>query len=399
MSLTGFGSTPASSDDAGTQVVENNSSLAGKLAALQILNARLIYLHDDQLLYEEMINAARKIIGCDFCALYTHDSEELSLVLRAWSGYHSSVAGTVFSLNEGNGILLQAFLEEYLVCVHDVAENPEEVQLDPDVRSALAIPIVSKHGPVGIIQFASRRREAFSDQDIHLCSMLVDQMAFCLENIVLLEELTATRDAVIHGMALLAESRDGHIGGHLKRICSYARHLARRLHREPDYYHRVDEEYVEIIARSAALHDIGKVGIPDTILLKPDRLTDSEYEIMKTHSSIGGDLLEKLMDGHGSFFMLRMGADVAYGHHERWDGKGYPRGRRGEEIPLAARIVSICDFYDALISRRIYKDPVPHDRVCEMVQEGAGAQFDPHLVEIFLSESEAIRRIQAENQD
>jgi putative two-component system response regulator len=236
-----------------------------------------------------------------------------------------------------------------------------------------------------VIEVGSREADAFSSQDVQLASMLVDQMAFSLENIQLLEELTASRDAVIHGMALLAESRDAHIGGHLNRICAYSRHLSQKLMRLPRFKPDVDDKFVETITRSAALHDIGKVGIPDHILLKPGKLTPEEYETMKTHSDIGASLLNELMRDHGAFYMLKMGAEVAVGHHERWDGTGYPEGLQAEQIPLSARIVAICDVYDAMTSRRVYKEAMDHHEAYTYIVERPGSQFDPHLVEVFKS--------------
>jgi HD-GYP domain-containing protein (c-di-GMP phosphodiesterase class II) len=382
-----------------TGLVGEVSGVAAKLAALQALGTRLIYVRDEQHLYEEMVEAAQRITGCDFCSLFTVDHDEHLLRLRAWSGYSDEVAGTRIPLDDGTSVQRQAFVEEYLVYVPEVFEGPYRDYLAPDLRSELAIPIVSKRGPVGVLDFGSRTPGAFTEQDAQFCSMLVGQMAFSLENNLLVRELMSTRDAVIHGMALLAESRDGHIGAHLRRICAMAEAMSQRLLQDTRYRREVDEEFVETISRSAALHDIGKVGIPDTILLKPGKLTASEYEVMKTHTRIGGDLLKELMSTHGSFFMLQMGADVAYGHHERWDGSGYPAGLGEDEIPLAARIVTICDFYDALASERIYKAPLSHEQVCIMVRGESGRHFDPQLVEVFHELAPAFEEIHLQNPD
>jgi HD-GYP domain-containing protein (c-di-GMP phosphodiesterase class II) len=371
--------------DAPLAVPLTAGNVSSKLAALQTLSAKLIYLHDDSLLYDEMVASLQKIIGCDFCALYTYEEARGALKLRACHGYAESVVGTELSLEEGSSSQAQAVLEQYLICVPDLAGSGQEGCLDPELRSQLVIPILSKRGPAGVIEVGSRQPDAFSNQDIQLASMLVDQMAFSLENIQLLEELTATRDAVIQGMALLAESRDAHIGGHLNRICAYSRHLSQKLMRLPRFRPEVDEHFVETITRSAALHDIGKVGIPDHILLKPGKLTPEEYETMKTHSDIGAALLSELMRDHGAFYMLKMGAEVAGGHHERWDGTGYPQGLRAEQIPLSARIVAICDVYDAMTSRRVYKEAMDHQEAYSYIVERPGSQFDPHLVEIFKS--------------
>jgi len=237
-----------------------------------------------------------------------------------------------------------------------------------------------------------------SAQDIGLCSMVVDQMAYSLENMRLVGELSRTRDAVIRGMAMLAEIRDPNIGGHLNRICAYSGHLAEQLYGRPGY-HEVTRDFIDAISRSAALHDVGKVGIPDAILLKPGKLTPAEYDVMKSHTTTGADLLRGLMDDFGEYPLIAMGAEVARAHHEWWDGSGYPRGIAGREIPLAARIVAIADVYDALTSRRIYKEAWSHEETCRLMCEKAGRQHDPELVEIFFASPEALAEIRARYRD
>jgi putative two-component system response regulator len=223
-------------------------------------------------------------------------------------------------------------------------------------------------------------------------------MAYSLENMRLVGELSRTRDAVIRGMALLAEIRDPNIGGHLNRICAYSGHLARMLAGRTGF-HEVTGEFIDSISRSAALHDVGKVGIPDAILLKPGKLTAEEYEVMKTHTTTGAELLRGLMDDFGEYALIAMGAEVALAHHEWWDGSGYPRGAAGRAIPLAARIVSIADVYDALTSRRIYKEAWSREDTMAALRDKAGRQHDPELVEIFLSRPEALAEIQDRYRD
>ncbi|MDH5511415.1 MAG: HD domain-containing protein, partial [Nitrospinota bacterium] len=147
------------------------------------------------------------------------------------------------------------------------------------------------------------------------------------------------------------------------------------------------DEVVELLYKSAPLHDIGKVGVPDAILLKPGKLTAEEFEIMKKHAALGADAIiraeEKLDAGEVSF--LRYARQIAYGHHEKWDGSGYPEGLKGEQIPLAARLMAIADVYDALISKRVYKEAFSHDKAREIIVEGRGGHFDPELVDAFLA--------------
>jgi putative two-component system response regulator len=198
-------------------------------------------------------------------------------------------------------------------------------------------------------------------------------------------EIMLTRDAAIFGMAKLAESRDPETGAHLERIRNYTKALATELGKSPKYADVINDEFVLMIYQSSPLHDIGKVGIPDNVLLKPGRLTPDEFDVMKRHAAIGGDALvaTQRWDVTEQSF-LSMGKDIAYYHHERWDGKGYPSGLKGDDIPLAARIMALADVYDAMVSKRVYKGPMAEEEACRIIQEEAGKQFDPDIVEAFL---------------
>jgi putative two-component system response regulator len=281
-----------------------------------------------------------------------------------------------------------------MIHVDTMAIQEGVTPLSPELGSNLVLPIISQNGPVGVFDFGSNDPGTFDSQEIGMCSMLVDQMSYSLENIRLVGELSRSRDAVIRGMALLAEIRDTDIGGHLNRICEYSRMLAEKLG-PLSQYPEVTPVFVDNIARAAALHDVGKVGIPDSILLKPGKLTAAEYEIMKTHTLVGSELLQGLIRDFGEYGMIAMGAEVARCHHEWWDGSGYPHGLVGEEIPLAARILTICDVYDALTSERVYKKAWTQEETMRTIREAAGKQFDPDLVEIFLADPAALRRIRA----
>lgn len=202
------------------------------------------------------------------------------------------------------------------------------------------------------------------------------------------EEIRRTRDLALMTLAKLAESRDSETGLHLERMAEYSRILARAT-REGAYRHEVDDEFVDWVFKSAPLHDIGKVGIPDSILRKPGPLTAEETETMRRHTTIGGDTLRSVLEQFSGTSFLNMAMEIAYYHHERWDGAGYPHGLAGHDIPLAARIVSIADAYDAITSRRPYKDPFDHDEAMRRIRIDSGKHFDPELVEAFLrSESQ-----------
>lgn len=206
-------------------------------------------------------------------------------------------------------------------------------------------------------------------------------------------DLMRTRNAVIFGLSKLAESRDPDTGFHLERIALYSTRLAKALRLRPDYAARVTSSFVQAIGLSSALHDIGKVGIEDGILLKPGPLTPQERERIQYHTIIGEECIRQIQSRIGDPEFLEMARQIAASHHERWDGSGYPNGLAGYDIPLAAQIVSIADVYDALSVRRVYKEAYSHEDCVAMIRNGAGTQFNPHLVEVFLSIQEEFRDI------
>jgi putative two-component system response regulator len=196
-------------------------------------------------------------------------------------------------------------------------------------------------------------------------------------------EIAATRDVTVFALAKLAESRDPETGEHLDRMSNYSRILAEQLSREGPYTALLTPQKVDEIYSSSALHDIGKVGIPDAVLLKPGRLTQSEFEIMKRHCEIGAQALERAVQhGHGGDF-LKTAVDIARYHHERFDGSGYPHGLSGRAIPLSARIVALADVYDALTSARVYKAACDPEAARRIIEEEEGRHFDPAVVAAF----------------
>jgi putative two-component system response regulator len=212
-------------------------------------------------------------------------------------------------------------------------------------------------------------------------------------------QLSVTQQVTVFSLAKLSESRDTETGTHLERIRAYTREIALELAAWGRHPEATTEGFAEQLYQSSPLHDIGKVGIPDRILLKPAKLSGTEWEIMKTHTVIGGDTLKAadLEAGRDSF--LAMGRDIAYFHHERWDGQGYPTGLAGEQIPLAARIVAVSDVYDALTSRRPYKEPLSHEVSKKIIVDGRGTLFDPDIVDAFLSREERFMAIHAGHDD
>ena len=211
-------------------------------------------------------------------------------------------------------------------------------------------------------------------------------------------EAIATRDMAVFAMAQLTESRDPETGEHLARMRAYTQMLAEHLAQEGPYTDQIDERFLEDLYRSSPLHDIGKVGIPDQILLKPGPLTPAELVVMRRHTTLGADALMRAAEQseHGAF--LEMAADIARCHHERFDGAGYPAGLAGERIPLAARIVALADVFDALTSVRIYKDAMDPSIAEQLILEQNGEHFDPAVVEAFRACYDRILVVHAANQ-
>lgn len=213
-------------------------------------------------------------------------------------------------------------------------------------------------------------------------------------------EVHAVQDATIIAMATLAETRDQETGNHIRRTQNYVRALARKLQPQPRFAAALGNDVIEMLYKSAPLHDIGKVGIPDAILLKAGKLTPAEIEVMNTHAVLGRDAIaaaERLLDAPSSF--LRLAREIAHHHHEKWDGSGFPDRLAGEAIPLSARLMAVADVYDALISRRVYKPAFPHDKAVDIIRAGRGSHFDPDIADVFLEIADEFRAIAARYAD
>jgi response regulator RpfG family c-di-GMP phosphodiesterase len=204
------------------------------------------------------------------------------------------------------------------------------------------------------------------------------------------------RTATILGLAKLAEYRDEGTGTHLERIREYARILTAQLAKNPKYRGFIDQQYIDDIYQSSILHDIGKVGTPDALLLKPGELTEEEFEIIKRHTLMGGNAIRAIESQIEGKSFLAMGREIAYNHHEKWDGSGYPKGLKGEAIPLSARIIALADVYDALTTKRFYKEAYSHDKARDMIFALKGKHFDPDMVNAFTTVAEKFNQVRKE---
>ncbi|ULQ58732.1 response regulator [Brucepastera parasyntrophica] len=210
-------------------------------------------------------------------------------------------------------------------------------------------------------------------------------------------EVTGTLDNILEAMANIIEYRNLESGSHVKRTTYFTRALVDYLLENSEYAEDLRALEPDIIVKAVPLHDVGKIGIPDKILLKPGKLTPEEFDVIKTHTTIGKDIIESILNKSDPIY-LNHSRDICYCHHERYDGKGYPRGLKGDDIPLSARILSIVDVYDALVCARVYKDAFPYEEAIRIITEGKGTQFDPVITDAVIAIQEIFKEISIQNQ-
>jgi response regulator RpfG family c-di-GMP phosphodiesterase len=229
----------------------------------------------------------------------------------------------------------------------------------------------------------------YDNDELGSVASLTNEMLDSLHNTR--EEVEHTRDIAIVSLSALAETRDNETGAHIIRTQKYVRALALYMSSNPEYAKTLTPSYIELLHKSAPLHDMGKVGVPDSVLLKPGKLTDQEFEIMKQHPQIGAEALSFAEEQLGPCSFLNVAKEISLTHHEKWDGSGYPNQLSGKNIPISGRLMALADVYDALISKRVYKPAFSHDKAKAIIVEGSGSHFDPQVVEAFLSiESEFV---------
>jgi len=254
-------------------------------------------------------------------------------------------------------------------------------QVDNEIQNQLVSELMARYAEVS--KQLDEKNEQLRKYSEHLEELVQEKV----------EEISASQIATIHALVKAAESRDDDTGTHIERTSLFCKLIAEKLFESGKYEDVVNAAYAENISRASPLHDIGKIGIEDAILLKPGRLTPEEFEIMKTHVDIGYEMLASTREMYPGNIFLKFGIEIAKYHHEKWNGSGYMQELAGEDIPLAARIMAVSDVYDALRSRRVYKEPFPHEKTYEIIVEGRGTHFDPALVDVFIEHHEEFRKI------
>ena len=326
-----------------------------------------------------MADLGRSIVVADRCSLWLVDNDRGELWTKVAHGVSElripHDAGFVgYSVRTGEPLLIK-----------DAYQDPRFDRRSDEkthyrTTSVMTVPLMNSAGNVmGVFQAINKRgtneqgeAAVFSIQDLERLSLTAVYSAKTVESAMLNMELEATQREIIHILGEVSEYRSEETGDHIQRVAEISSMLAKFL--------GLPENEVERIRLAAPMHDLGKVGIPDAILNKPGRFTDDEYTIMKTHSEIGYNMLH-----NSKRQLLRFAAEIARSHHERWDGRGYPKGISGEEIPLAGRICSVADVLDALSCPRCYKQPWPEEKVKEEFVKQRGAQFQPELVDVLMA--------------
>jgi response regulator RpfG family c-di-GMP phosphodiesterase len=283
-----------------------------------------------------------------------------------------------------------AMMHREVVIIEDIYADDRipHTAYRPTFVKSLAVVPVRMDDPVAAIGAYWRRRHVPSTEQLRRLRRIANSAAVAMTNVALHDALVASReeaiqakDAIIFAMASLAEVRDNETGNHIYRTQHYVRALAEAA--QPLFADQLDAAMIELMFKSAPLHDIGKIGVPDKILLKPGKLDAEEYAVMQSHAELGRRAIEAAEKRMGASTFLALAKEIAHTHHEKWDGSGYPQGLQGEQIPLSGRVMAIADVYDALVSERVYKKAIPHEEAIALIVSESGRHFDPALVKVF----------------
>ncbi|MGD2109295.1 MAG: HD domain-containing protein, partial [Phycisphaerae bacterium] len=274
-----------------------------------------------------------------------------------------------------------------------------------DRDSFVCTPLVSTSletpdGIVGVLNVTDKSDDSpFSEEEIECVRSVAGATAIALDSVVRRRRLRESVRILLQTVGHLAEFRDEETTLHIERVTKMARILGTELQKGGPYATDVTPDFVDRLVQAAPMHDIGKVGIPDDILTKPGALTDEEFQIMKTHTDIGRRVLSRAVDPDCPNPLLEMCIEIAHGHHERYDGTGYPQRHKGQDIPLSARIIALVDAYDAITSRRRYKKAKSHEQAVAIIRGDSGSHFDPAIVEAFLRCKERFDAVRQQDAD
>lgn len=341
-----------------------------KLAILLRIGKEIQKVHELEPLLGILGNLARDVLEAERCSIFLYDDKEHEL----WT----MVAHQVREIRvpADKGVVGHAALSRE---VQLVADAYNDFRFNPDVdkntgymtRNVLAVPLLDAHGDVlGVFQALNKQQGDFSRIDVDLLVLISEYAAAALERAKLYRQIRDTQNKLVHKLAMAAEFKDEETSAHTRRVGLYSALLGKASGLKADE--------VEVLKTAAPMHDLGKIGIPDNILKKPGKLDEEEWQVMQRHPEIGYKILDDADNP-----ILHTAALISRDHHEKWDGSGYPRGLKGEEISIHGRIVALADVFDALSTRRPYKEPWPLEEILDYIKSLSGKQFDPKLVELF----------------
>ncbi len=337
---------------------------------------------------QHTIAATSQMTGCGRVSIMLPDADQSSLRIAASIGIDSEIAEKV-RVPIGEAVAGSVFESGQAVVVN-AQENDTYVlsKYETFVFSSvplLSMPVEAADQIVGVLNMTDRRGgRSFTPQELEYIDLIAGVAGSAIHNIINRQARDDARDSIVLALAKLAEHRDSDTGKHLDRVTRYCLMLAEELRTRPEFQSQIDDAFLHALARAAPIHDIGKVAIPDHILLKPGKLTPDEMAIMQTHAQVGADTIRSLIEENPGIPFLVLAEEIAAGHHEWVDGSGYPSGLRGSEIPLSARILAVADVYDALRTERPYKKSFSHEKARQIITRSKGVQFDSDVVNAFL---------------
>ncbi len=374
-------------------------------ALVLLLDFSLVLAETEQLdrLVREAVVATASLSSCRRVAIMLPNSDSTTLRIAGSVGIDSrTVSGLTLSI--GEDVVGRVFESGCRVIIDSAskADPGQDVYVSwmNSEPPALVLPMLASEQVVGVLCLAGRVGYVpFTDWELDYLNLLSNCAASAIQGVLTRRAREEACEAITVSLASLAEHRDHDTGRHLERMTGFCLILAEKLRTDSDYSKKINSTFIDDLRRAAPLHDIGKVAIPDRILLKPSTLTADEMEIMRTHAAIGADTIRSARSRSPESRFLAMAEEIAHGHHEWFDGSGFPGGIRGGRIPLSARLAALADVYDALTSRRVYKDAMSHSRAKSIIVDRSDRQFDPLIVKAFLASEDAFERLAASRRD
>lgn len=352
---------------------------------------------EPQEVLQHTVSTVADVMGCRRVSIMLPSEDDTSLTIASSIGVDEQLVRDV-RIAAGSSIAGQVFTSGHPYVVNNDSETGERPS-DYDAPYFASVPLISAPldaagRVVGVLNATDKvGRSPFEGRDLEYIELISKVAGTALHDLRMREARDQASDSIMVALASLAECRDNDTGKHLERVTRFCHMLAETMRETDPYRDQIDDDFLHSLERAVPLHDIGKVGIPDSILQFPGKLTDEQMAIMRTHAEAGANTIESLMSRAPGVRFLEMARDIARHHHERWDGRGYPDGLAGPRIPLSARITAVADVYDALTTKRVYKEAFSHDRAVSIILEGSGTAFDPDVIEAFTQREKAFAEL------